>query len=360
MSAYSLLKTHGENYSTGAWELRGPLVKGEGTPEAYIEWATLEPILEKSMPKTFDPTPFYFQFRCCRPGWHCNLCCLDCTDESNTCIEFPCCFCRPFVQWRSNKAGLPPMLEARISEPEDLFGKLMSRTNPKCPPEWQGVFWQRDSSQLERLITFEDGDWEDHGRLALRRQAYGWTFPSNCAGYLFFAGRAYLWQRLEVSPSGRWAYINDKQFIVRINAKDDIRYPEVSKHADDCILGESGIPYEPGAKVSHLHPGDMLRIDWQDPTDPTKGVGWSYTVHRVAHKENGRVVLDPAYKDLLARSQIPSQSCCICCLPPDCCMSTKAAEDLKIRVGDKMYFNLRPENDPPFKDFPKVPKQQTM
>lgn len=322
MKLDTTVKTKGLN--TGIWKPTGPYITDEGTPTACFDWNKWEPELNKFIPKKLDPSVFYEMGSFLLP----TTCCFDCTNDSPCCIAPPCCLCPQIQKCQSSQAGLAPKLAGKISEPEELFGKLLSVRNPKCPPEMQGVFWQRESSQLEHLITFEAGDWTSDGLLVNRRQTFEWSFPDNLLAYSFFMGRTYNWQRTEISPSRRWFFLGEgNQFALFVNEND------VFYDADD-------------KKVDWIAPGDLLRLCPDlDKDGKINGLGWGYCARRVAYYDQaGKLVLTDAYQELLARTKLEKKSC-LCFMLPTCLMSTEAIAAAKKRLSDTQYFNVRPPQE---------------
>mmetsp|Transcript_49238 Transcript_49238/g.159588 ORF Transcript_49238/g.159588 Transcript_49238/m.159588 type:complete len:303 (+) Transcript_49238:116-1024(+) len=267
------------------------------------ELAAMEPILDQHIPKTYDPEPAglpvaLLGFDCSRRG-RCCACCAGCIfDVAASC-------------------GGSEARTGYISNPEQMFGDMLRlKADEDCPDRFRGVFWQRDSSTVETLISLHEADWQPGGLFASKRQILSWTIVPSCFGYLFWVPRTgALRMTMAVSPSGKWAVFDGNQFMYALQPGDTFT------HAD-------GSP----ADVGH----DYMRINFKD-NDPTKGVTWQYLVQRVAYLDKeGTVRTTKAYEDLKARATEPSVKQCghmfACCVDD-------AAKDRMLRAqSDKQVY----------------------
>lgn len=217
--------------------------------------------------------------------------------------------------------GVTDVQTDKISEPENLFGKMLAApAHPRCPEELRGVFWQRDSSSVETMLTFQEADWESD-RLASKRQIYNWTFVTNWYSYLFNVGRATAYMPINMSPSGKWLFFGGGQYAYRIQP-------------GDVFFTEDG------ERIDYIRPGDWMRINWVDEADPAKGVSWQYLVQRVAFlNDEGEIVTTEYYDTLHELAQMKSPSWCNLCA---CTCNSEDIEKLKVLHNDTQVYFLPP------------------
>jgi hypothetical protein len=228
---------------------------------------------------------------------------------------------------------------AKISEPNDLFGKMLAApAHPLCPEELRGVFWQRDSSDAETMLTFQEAHWEHintDGHFGLKPQIYNWTFVPIWWSAKFNSSRANLKLPINASPSGKWLNFGGGQYAYHVQPGDEFFSEE-------------------GARIDYIRPGDWMRIDWVDEADPSKGVSWQYLVQRVAFlNDEGELVTTEHYDTLLELARMPSPSCCNCfaCV---CCPEAKRRLD-QLQNDAQMLFPASAPSQMDMTENPSVP-----
>eukprot|EP00931_Biecheleriopsis_adriatica_P115789 TRINITY_DN91541_c0_g1_i1.p1 TRINITY_DN91541_c0_g1~~TRINITY_DN91541_c0_g1_i1.p1 ORF type:complete len:321 (+),score=65.57 TRINITY_DN91541_c0_g1_i1:40-963(+) len=291
---------------------RAPSAKPVEGPFASdgIDWSTWEPLAMANLPTTYEPAPYQLPSR---------IAGLDCSRRTSFC---GCCPMAACFRMRVACDGVSGMQQLKISEPEQLLKKMCEATPSPMSPEFlRGVFWQRDSSSIETLVTFQEANWTSP-KLALKQQIYNWTFTPMWLSYLINWGRANFWLRIEVSPSGKWMLFDDDQFCYTVQPGDTFKDSK-------------------GKVLDYIRPGDMMRINFDDARDPSKGVSWQYLVQRVAYlDQEGKLNTSEAYKELLRRAQLPSQSACGLFA---CCLSEQALADLEIMQSDEQILYTPPK-----------------
>eukprot|EP00930_Biecheleria_cincta_P016192 TRINITY_DN13267_c0_g1_i3.p1 TRINITY_DN13267_c0_g1~~TRINITY_DN13267_c0_g1_i3.p1 ORF type:complete len:321 (+),score=35.75 TRINITY_DN13267_c0_g1_i3:49-1011(+) len=269
-----------------------------------VDWKTWETLANANLPKTYEPSPYQL------PG---RIAGIDCSRRTNFCSCPTACYFKCKIAC----SGVSRMQTLKISEPEQLLKKMCDVSpDPFCPDFLQGVFWQRDSSSVETLITFQEANWSSP-TLASKHQVYNWSFTPMWLSYFFNAGRGTAWMRIEVSPSGKWLLLDNDQFAYLVQPGDTFKDLQ-------------------GEVLDFTKPGDLMRINFNDPVDPSKGVLWQYLAQRVGYLDGtGKLNTTEAYKELLRRAQIPSQSFCGLCA---CCLGQEAIADLDIMQSDEQIL----------------------
>lgn len=276
-----------------------------------MDWSKWEPLATSNLPTTYEPQAMQL---------HGRIAGIDCSRRTNFCS----CPTEAYFRCQVACSGVSNIQTLKISEPEQLFRKMCeARQDFRCPEFLRGVFWQRDSSSVETLITFHEANWISP-QLASKHQIYNWTFTPKWLSYLFNATRGHAWMRIEVSPSGKWMLLDNDQFAYIVQPGDTF------KDLQNQVLSE-------------IKPGDMMRINFKDPLDPSKGISWQYLVQRVGYIDDaGSLQTTEAYPELLRRALLPSQSICGLCA---CCLSQEAIADLNIMQSDEQILISPPEQE---------------
>ena len=202
----------------------------------------------------------------------------------------PCC-CASVAQGR-----IPELAQVKLSEPDDWFLKMLSVEHPNTPEFLKGLWWMEDNYAPEVLLTFQDMDWVS-GTQGYFMPKYSWTNDPSCIGtvclFANFSGSPSSAWPFNVSPNGKWININPQWIYVPDEGERITR---------------------PDGSVVEMGRGDMMRMSFNDPSDPTSGVNYQYLVRLVAYKDpkDGKLTKTKGYDELLRRAtmQDPIGSCC--------------------------------------------------
>lgn len=226
--------------------------------------------------------------------------------RSPMCIEpvVPCC-CGKLVEC----CWLRPVIGAEvayISEPDELFKKMLAGGSPHCPPELRGVFWMRDNLTTEVLLTFQDGNWvnENWSRKYAR---YNWTGDlGTCFGHCIMGKSHY--HTLERAAGGKWWSVGPQSWIYTVQPEDKFTTKD-------------------GQEVPFVAGEEHMRIDFSSSEASTEDqIYFQYRMQRVAYlDENGQVVKTPFYEELKRRALMTDRHT-YCC---NYLMNVKTDEDLK-------------------------------
>jgi len=278
---------------------------------APYDWEKYEKLLDEyCIPKTYKPAMMAFGSR-----YGVNL-----SAKSNWCLGVPWCL----FKYAESQRKPGQAIYSKISQGEPIFEELLkSPVNPNCPDDYLGVWWQRDGSEVETMITFHDADWVSKQE-ASKEEVYGWTFTPNWIGYVVTAGRMSNFLPISVSPSGKWCFLGTSQFMYTIQPGDSFTDPDT------------------GTKVDYIKPGDKMRVQLADQDDPSKGFTWQYLVQKVAYKDEttGKVVLTHDYVELKRRATYETAG--ICCDTLVICPSEEQELQLSNSIRDEQFFFVDP------------------
>ena len=204
---------------------------------------------------------------------------------------------KPVIPCCCAKAGqslIADLAAVKLSDPDDWFVKMLSVEHPNTPEFLKGLFWMEDNYAPEVLLTFQDMDWVS-GKQGYFMPKYSWTNDPSCIGTAclcinFRGSPASAWP-FNISPNDRWINI-DPQWIYRPTEGEKITRPDSS--------------------IVEMAEADMIRISFNNPSDPASGVNYQYLVRRVAYMQNGKLMKTKAYDELLRRATMPDTigGCC--------------------------------------------------
>mmetsp|Transcript_43502 Transcript_43502/g.141096 ORF Transcript_43502/g.141096 Transcript_43502/m.141096 type:complete len:312 (-) Transcript_43502:333-1268(-) len=295
------------------------------------ELAALEPQVREAMPLTYNPAP---------AGLPQVACGFDCSARGRVCA--PCA--QSFFSCIAGFCGGMDVRSGSETQPIPMFtGMLGVDAAPACPDDLKGVFWQRDSSTVETMLTFSDATWvgpaeNDGSWIATKRNVLAWTSVPSCFGQLFWSTRALVKDQIpcgalccccaggvvpiQVSPSGELVLFNGHQWMIKVKEGDAIVQ----------VSPEDGRP-------SPVRVGDWLRVDFQDPFKPSRDtIVYRYLVQRVAELVSSTVVLDEsgAYAELKRRAEMKSVDQCGHRFA--CCVSAEQREAMLIAQSDTQIY----------------------
>mmetsp|Transcript_43506 Transcript_43506/g.141114 ORF Transcript_43506/g.141114 Transcript_43506/m.141114 type:complete len:352 (-) Transcript_43506:170-1225(-) len=294
------------------------------------ELAALEPQVREAMPLTYNPAP---------AGLPQVACGFDCSARGRVCA--PCA--QSFFSCIAGFCGGMDVRSGSETQPIPMFtGMLGVDAAPACPDDLKGVFWQRDSSTVETMLTFSDATWvgpaeNDGSWIATKRNVLAWTSVPSCFGQLFWSTRALVKDQIpcgalccccaggvvpiQVSPSGELVLFNGHQWMIKVKEGDAI-----------VQVSEDGSP-------SPVRVGDWLRVDFQDTFKPSREtIVYMYVVQRVARLDGSTVVLDTsgAYAELKRRAEMESIDQCGHRFA--CCVSAEQLEAMLIAQSDMQIY----------------------
>jgi len=288
------------------------------TNSDLYDWEKYEKLLDQMRPTTYKPSIMALGSKIgkCWTG-------VDLSARSN------CCLTPSWLTWKAVESSKPMAGKAifsKISEGVPMFEELLKGSvNPNCPDDFLGVWWQRDGSGAETLITWHEADWKSK-KEAAKQEIYGWTFTPSWMGYLVSAGRFSNTLPVDISPSGKWVRLGGNQFIYTVQPGDSFTDPDT------------------GAKVEYIKAGDKMRVQLNDCLDPSKGWGWQYLVQQIAYKDaTGKVVLTEHYDELKRRATYETAS--ICYNNFVCCPTEDQEIQLYSSIRDEQFFYVRPDPD---------------
>mmetsp|Transcript_51809 Transcript_51809/g.131595 ORF Transcript_51809/g.131595 Transcript_51809/m.131595 type:complete len:317 (+) Transcript_51809:90-1040(+) len=197
---------------------------------------------------------------------------------------------------------LKPCCDQRIvsiSQPDEWFAEMLSRTHPLCPDKYKGVFWMMDNVASEGVNTLQDGDWSSP-RFMRKSAKYNWSVDAyNIWGSILSCN---FWLRggvhqFEAGPGGKWMHIkvlyHGSHWIYELQPGDKLSRPD-------------------GSPMDFLPGHDFLRVSYAEQI-PNSEVSYLYLLRRVAYLDaHGKVVKTKAYDELLeaarhccAQGQLP-------------------------------------------------------
>mmetsp|Transcript_92564 Transcript_92564/g.258778 ORF Transcript_92564/g.258778 Transcript_92564/m.258778 type:complete len:284 (+) Transcript_92564:67-918(+) len=214
-------------------------------------------------------------------------------DCINCPLRFPCPCCVPCV--RGCCCYSLGSRRVSLHQPDEWFAEMLRQKHPNCPEEFTGIWWMKDNTAAEGLLTLQDGAWETP-KLMRKSAKYNWTVDAcNLWGAILTAN---FWVRggnhtFSRSLSGKWLQIavvgSAANFIYVVQPGD------VVKHKD-------GTPLD-------LTPGeDMIRISYED----LKGqkASFQYLARRVAYLDGSGALVKTKYYDELVEVARNSDKCC--------------------------------------------------
>jgi len=171
----------------------------------------------------------------------------------------------------------------KISQPDQFFRRLLAAKSAECPKSFEGVWWFRDNNAQETLLTLQDAAWttsKSHGALGVKQGNFNWTHDPTCVGTIL----AHPLVRCCVAPTvlaasddGKWIFIKEN-FNFRAWAYVVQPGDEVEQLGGD------------DTKDVAIAPGDWIRLNFEDPTDPTSKLTFQYHLARVAYSRPPKAV----------------------------------------------------------------------
>jgi len=255
-----------------------------------MDWNKFE---EAALPftKIYDPPQL--------KGAYYAPCLIDCfTHRSKVCALPPLC-CAPMFQ--KCVRGLE---YGKLSEPDAWFSRMLEEKNPNMPEFMKGLYWMEDNVAPEVIMTFQSMDWREGGMQGYILPKYNWTNDVSCWGtcctFTNCTGSPGVAWPFTFSPDRKFLNINP-QWIYVMQPGDQIHRPD-------------GTPVE-------FEPGDMMRMAFNDNTDPSSGLTYQYLVRRVAYMDgSGNLIKTKAYEELKRRALMPEPErkrgrycSCTCC-----------------------------------------------
>lgn len=245
-----------------------------------------------------------------------------CTHRSQVCAKAPCC-CAPMAQ-----RCIGNLEYGKLSEPDDWFGRMLDVSNPNAPELMKGLYWMEDNIAPEVILSFQSGDWRADGGGVYINTRYNWSNDVSCWGTCCsFANctgtPAYAWP-FTLSPNRKFMNINP-QWIYVLQPGDEIHRPD-------------GTPVE-------FEPGDMMRLAFNDNSDPSSGLTYQYLVRKVAFKDgDGNLVKTKHYEELKHRALMPEPEygCCSCFGFRWAWPSQETKAKLMKPLSDEQMFQIAP------------------
>mmetsp|Transcript_32472 Transcript_32472/g.91207 ORF Transcript_32472/g.91207 Transcript_32472/m.91207 type:complete len:292 (+) Transcript_32472:90-965(+) len=233
------------------------------TPAGWTEWESkARPPLIYQPPQETGAVAMNCVYPCLR-SYCCGVpACVRC------CVLKPCCHQRI----------------VSISQPDEWFAEMLSRTHPLCPDKYKGVFWMMDNVASEVVNTLQDGDWSSPRFMRKSADAYNiWGSILSCN----------FWLRGGVHQFEAGPLSGGSHSIYELQPGDKLSRPD-------------------GSNVDFTPCDDFLRVSYAKQV-PNSGVSYMYLLRRVAYLDaQGRVVKTKAYDELLeaarrccAKGQLP-------------------------------------------------------
>lgn len=301
------------NETTGRWKIisHSPYVS---TTTGIIDWEKWE--AQHQPPLVYDRPQLkmdyygscaFWPHQCCSMMNSRSWCCRPCIPACLTC----CCICgTKFVDLR---------------EPDDFFATMLHEEHPNTPDVLRGVFWMHDNvTAPEEIMTLSDADWHTPFS-GLKAQQYNWTRDCTLFGLIFYCiphmapdnpnlGNV----RLELSPSGKWIWMQGDKLIYIVQPHDVIR----------DVVG----------RPLHWPAGTLMRISYAD-ADPNKGIDYQYHLTRVAFKcSDGAIVKMAGYEELQQQMRFEPVYRCSCCGVGLCLNDDEFMTAIKSLSPSQMYM----------------------
>jgi hypothetical protein len=236
----------------------------------------------------------------------------------------PCCCAKATADCCFAPSGIDVF---DINHADDTFKRLLKYAHPNCPDSMKGVWWMQDNVSANQIVTFQDAEWVTKAS-GIKDSHYNWSSDYGaCYGNLsaiFSSGQ----QRVEILEDGKWVC-----FLAKDYSDPQWAY----------VMQEGDVLRRPDGSTAAAAPGDMVRVNYSSPYDPSSWIGYQYRVRCVARlDESGTLVKTAAYDEMLrlAEASNPYRGCCCnYCL---CNLSYKEiAEDLEV-VNDKQSIIYYP------------------
>mmetsp|Transcript_80493 Transcript_80493/g.204624 ORF Transcript_80493/g.204624 Transcript_80493/m.204624 type:complete len:310 (+) Transcript_80493:34-963(+) len=278
--------------TSGKWRIvtRNPNV----STTTGVDWEKWE--AQHEPPTVYDPPQlkidYYRTGGQVDPMWCAMLCCSLADSRSPWCRPcitacVPCCiFGTKFVDLRDT---------------DDFFATVLREESPDTPEVVRGVFWMQDNvTAPEQIITLSDAEWRTPSS-GLKPTRYNWTRDSTCWGLSFYCMPNCMTDhpevgnvRIEISPSGKWIWMQGDQLVYIVQPHDVIR-------------DGAGQPLDMPA-------GTLMRLTYNGG-DPKKKLNYQYLLTRVAFKrsDDGAIVKTAAYEVLQQQLRYEPVYRCSCC-----------------------------------------------
>eukprot|EP00437_Effrenium_voratum_P043182 CAMPEP_0181466982 /NCGR_PEP_ID=MMETSP1110-20121109/36739_1 /TAXON_ID=174948 /ORGANISM="Symbiodinium sp., Strain CCMP421" /LENGTH=341 /DNA_ID=CAMNT_0023591785 /DNA_START=47 /DNA_END=1073 /DNA_ORIENTATION=+ len=203
----------------------------------------------------------------------------------------------PAASQIASSTNMAPIPTSRSSDADAWLGKMLQRDAPNCPDFLRGVWWMRDNVANETMLTFQDGEWRQDGRVGMKDAGTNWTTGTSMFGSLLAAIKRFpVTFEIEPGENPKWMGL---------------------RNGDDWIylLGEEDkgkLLYPDGSPVDFIPGLDLLRVSVPNG-DPYGGVFYQYLVRCIAFKDcDGNIVKTQYYDELKERSTRPTPQGCCC------------------------------------------------
>ena len=261
-----------------------------------------------------------------------DLCGFDCSRRGR-------CFAslaRDFFAGKAESSGME-VRSGTLSQPDEMFAAMLSLpASSHCPDSLSGLWWQRDSSIVETLITFSDAAWAPGGKLAIKRQVAAWSIVPSAIGFCNWRNRAgaEATMSVQLSPSGDWILFDG--WVE--GGKKGGQWAFKVKPGDAITMDADGSPTD-------ICPGDWVRVSFSDPFRPRRDeITWTYLVQRVAWlDEGGGIVRGAAYEGLRRRALMKSVDQCGHRLA--CCVGGAGRDAMWLAQSDEQAYCLPVEGE---------------
>eukprot|EP00928_Gymnodinium_smaydae_P004412 TRINITY_DN11503_c1_g4_i1.p1 TRINITY_DN11503_c1_g4~~TRINITY_DN11503_c1_g4_i1.p1 ORF type:complete len:326 (-),score=45.68 TRINITY_DN11503_c1_g4_i1:121-1098(-) len=291
--------------------------------EKKIDWDYWLKVAQK--PEVYDPPQLkgdyfreFFPFPCCPKwkAWYMN--CNWYLHRSPLCRQpaLPCCGLQMCMASCCN----PTYNVVPLADADHMFRKMLSVCHPECPDFLRGVWWMKDNIAAEVLLTFQDAQWSS-GTYAEKRNCYNWTRDPTLFGTVLqtFTSMTNPFLSFEISPDGKWIAIQEQS-----SANLAAMWMYVIQPGDKFVLSD-------GSNLE-VEPGDMMRVNYENPLDPRSRIKYQYIVRRVAIlDDSGKLVKTRGYDQLLQQASKQPAHRGVCC---DYCLFNLTADQVADCASD--------------------------
>lgn len=189
------------------------------------------------------------------------------------------------------------------------------------------LFWMEDNIAAETLFSFNRAAWRSQtpeGRvIGVGNLGYDFTNDVNVYGAILSFLLKSRYYNFQQSPDGKWilvAVFNDPN-----NVEEEIQYIWVYVVQEGDVFKS-----EDGNVIDFVKPGDIIRITFQNQSDPydISSMKYWYFPRRVAtlDEATGQVnTVSPHYDDMMKKVNTDQDQCCETC--GFCCSCGWSAED---------------------------------
>lgn len=220
-----------------------------------------------------------------------------------------------------------------LSDADEAFKRLLKRPNSNCPDFMKGVWWQQDCTASNQFLTWQDAEWVTKTS-AVKRSHYNWSSDANNFRGSLSSILSYGSQRIEVLDNGKWVWLGSEKY-----GSPEWMY----------VMQEGEVLRRPDGSTVPCDPGDMVRVDYKDPYDPSSEIVNQYRARCVARlDESGALIKTAAYDEMVRLALAPDPHKGFCCNYCLCNLTYKEiAEDLVVLSDQQAIIYYPPALDVP-------------